>query len=517
MRTLGLGGLDHNLSAAVIDDGEVVFLHEAERVVRRKNVGLESADVLNALLDTTGLAGMDAIAVADGTFWHSLSDMALPVLRRRFAAAPVRTFRHHDCHMMAAMAAAPVDRATGLSIDGKGDGLSASSALLTRAGIERHVLSVPSAHSLGRLWWAVSEFCGMPGHYAAGKTMALAAYGQPAGIFDSHIMLNDDGTFHLDPGRHHADTFRSVPRLVAWIEGQVGRKAGTPDADVAASVQALTVRVVTHMARAAVQATGERTVCFAGGVALNGLANQALLSGGDVDALHVPACTDDRGLALGAAALLAGVLGRPLHRPDGSLSPFLGPQLTWAEPPPPWRPTGLSLDAVAARIGAGAVVAWCAGRDESGPRALGHRSILATPTSPNMREHMNQNVKRREAFRPFGCSVLAERVQDWFECEGESPYMLRIARAHLGVAWQIPAVLHVDGTSRLHTVRRNDDSGLTALLDALVRIGHPPLVLNTSLNGPGEPIASTIHQAASTAEALGLKLLIVEGNAYERD
>ena len=223
----------------------------------------------------------------------------------------------------------------------------------------------------------------------------------------------------------------------------------------------------------------------------------------------MPPCTDDRGLSLGAASLAAWKLRGKVRAASAALSPYLGP--------PPLAPAKESrdeVDEIAARLVRGEVLGWYEGRDEVGPRALGHRSILASPRFPWMRDHMNERVKRREPFRPFGCSVLREEVGAWFDCNEDSPYMLRIVAARAERSHEIPAVLHVDGTSRLHTVTPGDTPRLAALLSRLHELGHPPMLLNTSLNGRGEPIAHTVEDALKSAKELALDGLVVEGRQH---
>jgi len=515
MRVLGLGGLDHNGAVALLEEGRIDRFIECERVLRQKNIGLATPEALHKTLDALAIKDVDAIAVADLTHWSSHRAWLEAALKARFGDVPVRCWHHHNCHAFAALVASPFQRALCVTIDGKGDGLSASVVLAGRDGSMQRLLGVPSANSLGRLWWAVSDYCGLPGHHSAGKVMALAAYGEPRELWRDHLQLLPDGGFRLDPGDLHPDTFREVPRIVDWLESCTGRPAGNLDAEVAASVQALTEQVVLHLVGRAVSATGERRVCLAGGVALNGLANQRLLEEGVVDALYIPPCTDDRGLALGAAALTASAAGELLVN-GGPMSPFLGLEGCCGAPGTSWTPVEAAsvVQEVAHRILAGEVVAVCRGRDEAGPRALGHRSLLASPTAPSMREHLNQQVKRRESFRPFGCAIPQDVAGEWFEIDGPSPYMLRIAQVRPERAHQIPAALHVDGTSRIQTVTPDDGSGLWPILEALVKAGHPPVLLNTSLNRRGEPLACSSQDAAAAAAAMGIYTLLTDAGLF---
>lgn len=516
MRVLGLGGLDHNGSAAVLEQGQIRVFLEAERVVRRKNVGLVDPLTVTALLDELAVSRVDAVAIADQAFWRERREWLSPLLTERFGPVNIDVHRHHDCHAFAALAASPWPRALCATIDGKGDGESANVLIADRTGAVERLLDVPSQHSLGRLWWGVSDYCGFPGHHSAGKIMALAAHGAPRRVFDPHLALDPDGGFRLLPRHLPPDTFRRVPAIVEWLSAVFDRPPGSPHPDAAASVQHLTVAIVRHVVGAGARRSGHRRACLSGGVALNGLANQALVDEGCVEELYVPPCPDDRGLALGAASLSSGKLGVPVSISPGGLSAFLGPPPRTLELSAEWAPAGLDIDGIAERLASGAIVAWFAGADEAGPRALGHRSILASPTFPWMRDRLNLEIKRRESFRPFGCSVLAEHAAEWLALHGPSPYMLRIARIREGRAAAISAVVHADGTSRPQTVTPEDGSGLWPLLRALQRRGHPPMVLNTSLNGPGEPIAHSVTDAATTASVLGVDMLVVEGQPYVR-
>lgn len=527
MNILGLGGLDHNGSACLVEGGAVRGFLEVERVTRRKNQGLEDKEAVAALLDRLGIDDVDHVAIADRSWFRRRDSWLTPWLRERFPGATVSTHHHHVCHLAAAFASSGWPSATVVSIDGKGDGLSAAGGVATRTSRPEVLWAVRSAHSLGRLWWAASDYAGLPGHHAAGKTMALAAFGEPSyrDRFARHWDLDKGGGLRLLPRDEHPDLFRQVPRLVEWMArmADAPRSEGEPGRahrDMAASVQALTEEVIEACVGAAVQRTGLRDVCLAGGVALNGLANQRLLDNGVVDSLFVPPCTDDRGLALGAVALAAYTRGVALEVPAGGLSPFLGPV------PAPWTGTdpelsrkvdgGVGMSELVDRLLRGEAIGWFEGRDEAGPRALGHRSILATPAIASVRDRLNGRIKRREPWRPFGCSILKEKVGEWFECNDDSPYMLRIVRARTERRAEIPAVLHVDGTSRLHTVTRESCPRLARLLEVLVVRGHPPLLLNTSMNGRGEPIVHTAAEAFAFAREAELDALVIDGTLYTR-
>ncbi|MDO9022909.1 MAG: carbamoyltransferase C-terminal domain-containing protein [Deltaproteobacteria bacterium] len=527
MKILGLGGLDHNGSATLLDRGDIVSFLELERVTRRKNQPIDSADALHALLDRLQVGVVDHVAIADLAWYRHHADWLAPCLDGRFPGVRRSVHSHHHAHLACAFAASPFERATTVSVDGKGDDWSAASGLAARAEGPNASVVVPSAHSLGRLWWAASEYAGLPGHHAAGKTMALAAYGEPRYVDQlvRHVAMSVDGGFRFLPGAENEGLFRQVPRMVEWMAGVTGvapaeMTPGDAHRDMAASVQRVTEEVMERFVGEAVRRSGARALCLAGGVALNGLMNQRLIERGIVDDLFVPPCTDDRGLSLGAAALASWLAGAPVRSPEGGLSPYLGPEpAAWEGDDPVFgrRVAGdAALDEIATRLMRGEVLAWFEGRDEAGPRALGHRSILASPVHPWMRDHLNERVKRREAFRPFGCSILRGEVGAWFECDADSPYMLRIVRARPDRREWIPSALHVDGTSRLHTVLALAAPRLHGLLELLASRGHPPILLNTSLNGRDQPIAHTAHDAFEIARDSSLDGVVIEGVLHAR-
>lgn len=520
---LGVGGLDHNASISVIEAGRVTAFLELERLDRRKNAGLDGVDALERLCERLGVSDVAHVALTDRTF-EPQRPWLVPWLRRRFPAATLSVHEHHACHLAAAFYTSGWPAAAVLSLDGKGDGLSAAGGLGTHDHDLKILLRVPSAHSIGRLWWAASVCCGLGDHYAAGKTMAWAALGRPSILpaLRACLTLADDGGFRL----HHPDDptrFRRVPALAAWLAGldpapQPG--AGPRYPDVAASVQILTEEIVLHMARHLCERTGSRRLALAGGVALNGLANERLLAEGVVDALHVPPVPDDRGLSLGAAALAAAAIAAPLRVDPDGLSPFLGPTPAPLASAPRSdfieHPADDLVGEVAERLARGELVAWFEGRDEAGPRALGGRSILASPTRAAVRDHLNAVVKGREPFRPFGCSISLAAVDDWLDMRGASPFMLRIVPVLTQRRAEIPAVVHLDGTTRPHTVTPTNHPRLDRLLGRLADVGHPPVLLNTSLNRRGEPIAHTAAEAITIAAHGGLDAVVLDDHLLVR-
>lgn len=525
MKILGIGGLDHNGSLALVNNGKLSLFLELERLLRQKNIGISSEENLAFFLSYLNINEVDHIAIADQFWFRSQSKWLIPFLQYKFPNIPFSVYSHHDCHLASAFFSSPFEKATLISIDGKGDGFSTTAGIGQRGKPIQRLLEVKSSSSVGRLWWAVSEFCGFVGHHSAGKTMALAAYGRPVFLenLQKHLFLLPEGSFVLKPLEHSAKLFRSIPKLVSWFE----ECAKTPMSkgelkqehkDMAATVQAITLQIVGHFVKKVIEKTGLRKVCLSGGVALNGLCNQHLLDSRIVEDIYVPPFTDDRGLSVGAAFIesIKTNIAIPPY-PEG-ISPFMGPVPKTEiqdnsifsqriQGPKMWN-TLVDL------LTSGKIIAWYQGCDEAGPRALGNRSILASPVFHHMKDYLNQHIKKREPFRPFGCSILQEKANEWFEIEGTSPYMLRIVQVRETKKTQIPAVLHVDQTSRLHTVTADSAPQLYFLLKKLEEKGHPPLLLNTSLNSRGEPIAHRVEEALEIAQKINLDGILVADNLF---
>lgn len=514
---LGLGGFDHNASITVVRGGEVIAFLEAERVTREKNIGFISAEILDSTLAALDIGQIDHVALADAKYVDARREWLDPWLAAKYPSATTSIHLHHACHSAASFWTSGYDSALVISIDGKGDGLSAMAALMDRSGRIDQVLTVPSSSSIGRLWWATSAACGLGDHHAAGKTMALAGLGTPRfyEAISSIIKFLPDAGFRFLPPSEEPMRYRESPLFANWLESLVGGPplTGIRHADLAASVQKVTEEVLAHIVGCLVRKTGVRRVCLGGGVALNGLANQRLLVTGAVDALYVPFVPDDRGLSLGAAALAVTQLGHNTWR--WFPSPFLGPP-----PSEISHPTGFetpyhdSIGAAADLLVAGGIVARFGGRDEAGPRALGNRSILASPVAIDTARRLNATVKQREHFRPFGCSILASRAADWLEMDGPSPYMLRIVPVRAEKRAFVPAIVHADGTTRPQTVTYESHPVLAKLLAAVEHRGHPPLLLNTSLNGRGEPIAHRWRDAVQMATRMGLDGILTDDQLF---
>ena len=438
--------------------------------------------------------------------------------------------QHHLSHAASAYFPSPFDEAAVLTLDGVGEW--ATTSVWRGHGNRLEPLwQIDFPHSLGLLYSVFTAFLGFEVNEGEYKLMGLAAYGRPRYVDQVRrlVRIAEDRSYRLDL-RYFAYPRRPAAWLAPFEEGfgrpfPPGSLEGAVDeraADIAASVQEVTEEAILGMAERAKSLTGQRRLCVGGGVAQNVLANGRILREGLFDEVYVPSAPGDSGGALGAAAYVAhAILRAPRSR---SPHAYLGPSYTPADVAAAARSSGLRYRAVdrselireAARmIAAGKIVGWFQGRMEFGPRALGARSILADPRDPGMKDKVNARIKYREAFRPFAPSLAIDDVPRYFEDRPMSRFMSFAARARSDARTAIPAVIHADGTSRIHTVGPDDHPVYYALLDELGRLTGHRVVLNTSFNVRGEPIVESPADAIDCFVRTDLDALFLENVILE--
>jgi carbamoyltransferase len=346
-------------------------------------------------------------------------------------------------------------------------------------------------HSLGLMYEEVTEHLGFLRSSDEYKVMAMASYGEPIFLrrLRELVHATGDGGFHVEP----IDWSSFAPPLRA------GEAWSSVHADLAASVQRRLEEVLLDLASWLHAQTGDRALCMAGGVALNCVANSRLAEQGPFERIWVQPAAGDAGTALGAALHVAHAAGEATSpMPTAALGPHWSDdeleatlrtaRLGYTRPPD-------LADAVAEVLAADGVVAWYQGRSEYGPRALGHRSLLANPCNPANLQRLN-DVKGREQFRPVAPMVLLEKARDIFAGGPlPSPYMLFVHRVAPGWAERIPAVVHVDGTARVQTVDRREEPLVAHMLECFERRTGVPVVVNTSLNTAGRPMVDSPRDA----------------------
>ncbi len=551
MYVLGFNGYVFNAGAWLFRDGQVVAAAQEERFDRQKHSGAFPERAIRYCLDEAGITLDDVAHV--GFHWQPFhqfhrrlglilrylpdslryydthagrwSNMVLVQrdLVRRFPSKGRPGYRFHrvqhpHCHAASAFFLSPFERAALLTVDGSGEMASATMGLG-----EGGRLSLPQQvmypHSLGYLYVALTHYLGFLPDSDEYKVMALASYGEPE--FDERfrrlVSLNDDGTYaidlrYFDYPRGLRDPWVS-PRFVAEF-GPVRHKGDDllpRHKNLARALQKTLEETVLHMARHLQRTTRAKHLCYAGGTALNSVANTRLLHDAGFDDVFIQPAANDAGTGAGSAlSIWHEHLGKPR---SGQLTHALwGPAYSRERCREALVAAGLPFEEVgepelfrrvAALLARGLVLGWFQGRMEVGPRALGNRSILADPRDPAMKDTLNARVKHREPFRPFAPAVLEEHAAEWFEWTRPSPFMLHVARIRPAKVAAIPAVAHVDGTARLQTVDRASNPRFRGLIEAFHALTGVPLVVNTSFNVMGEPIVCTPEDAvrcyASTA------------------
>jgi len=445
--------------------------------------------------------------------------------------------RHHESHAAAAFLTAPTRRAAILTADGVGEW-----ATLTvghgerRPGGGAHITllrEIRFPHSLGMLYSTFTAYLGFAVNEDEYKVMGLAAYGRPTmrEQVGTLIRRTPDGAFTLDLDyfEYHTTARRSYSSRFVELFGpprnafdpiDLETAEGQRFADCAASVQRVLEDTLVEMTRALHQETGLPDLCLGGGVALNAVANARILAESGFERVFVPPAPGDAGCALGAALYADRIyLGNPDR--DVPDHPFWGPPVDAVELARVAREDGqvveeldeaALIERIADQLAAGRIVGWMDGASELGPRALGHRSILAAPHSGEMRDRLNRDIKYREEFRPFAPVTPIEAADRYFELP---PGGARLARFMSGVfpvrpEWRakLAAITHVDGSARVQTLERDMAPRLYALLEAYGRRSGIPVLLNTSFNVAGEPIVNRALEGYSTFRRCGIDALV---------
>ncbi|MBT2423358.1 carbamoyltransferase [Streptomyces sp. ISL-22] len=539
MRVLGINALFHDPAAALVVDGQIVAAAEEERFSRRKHgkrpVPFSAWELpeLSArwCLEQAGLTPSDLDAVAysyDPELARPPEQLGLydpwDHLRQEYArrapeflaeALPglgqdkVRFVAHHVAHAASAGQAAPYPDSAVLVLDGRGE---CGSHLAGRyANRELTVLGSQSLpDSMGLFYEDLTQHLGFLRSSDEFKVMALASYGEPRFLdqLREYVHLDGQGGFRARP--------------VPWgtlVPARVPGGAWTQDhADIAASAQACLEEVLLGLARWLHDRTGEDVLTLAGGVALNCVANTRIHRETPFSRVWVQPAAGDAGTALGAALHVANQKEAVEAMPTAALGRgWSDDELrAWLERAAvPYEEPDDIAETVAAELAADGIVAWFQGRSEYGPRALGHRSLLAHPGRAANLERLNA-VKGREEFRPVAPMVLAERAAELFDGPLPSPYMLFVHDVAEEWRDRIPAVVHVDGTARIQTVDRRDEPLVARVIDGFERRTGLPVVVNTSLNTAGRPMVDDPRDALECFGSAPVDLLALGPFAIRR-
>lgn len=535
---LGLGGSGHDWSSCALRGDRLVAVDE-ERLTRRK-YGVGS----DLLAGVSRRAVLDAVGVTPQSVRHVVAcDLVPRSFTHAFRDRVVR-INHHLAHAYSTFAASGYTEAAILVCDNAGSLLEGARRgggrkvaetvsffrggpdgidLLDRVAGEHAVDGSSESeffqpgltdNSLGQFYRSASLAIGLSytavggGHPVSedGKTMGLAPYGDERFLDDVAQLVT------LEPGGGIAiSAEKCEQRFAALIEGgDFAAKAA-----LARAAQEVLERALVHCARSLYERTGAKYLCIAGGVGLNSVANGRILRETPFEQVFVVPAAGDNGISLGCAYYAAHELaGVPMAQLPVLENAYLGPEYSAAAEEAAISAAGLTPEPcedlpsrVADLLAEGKLIGWYDGRSEFGPRALGHRSILAAPFPASVRDKLNDEVKFREWFRPFAPVVPAERAAEYFEIDQESPFMLVVAKVRKPEA--IPGVTHVDGTARLQTLRAETNPRLYAVLEHFNARTGTPVLLNTSFNVAGQPIVETPAEAVTAFVGMKLDYLVV--------
>jgi carbamoyltransferase len=571
MKVLGISAHYHDSAAALVVDGLPVCAVQEERLSRSKHdagfpvraidwclahAGIDSDDLDAVVFYERSMLKFERILTTTlRTFprsWRSFphamkNSLGEKVWVRGIISSHLGVPRqkilftgHHEAHAAAAFLTAPTNRAAILTADGVGEWatLTVGHGERTRGnGAGRTAITllreVRFPHSLGMLYSTFTAYLGFTVNEDEYKVMGLAAYGRPTMVdrVRKLITRTPDGAFVLDmnyfeyqttAARSYSSRFVDLfgPPRHSYEPIDLETAEGQRYADCAASVQRVLEDTLVDMTRALHDETGLPDLCLGGGVALNVVANARVLAESGFERVFVPSAPGDAGCAFGAALYADRVY---LGNPDRDIPdhPFWGPVVDGNDLARAAREDDQAveqlgeaalIERIADELAAGRIVGWMDGASEFGPRALGHRSILAAPHSVEMRDRLNRDIKYREEFRPFAPVAPIEAAGIYFDLP---PGGARLARYMSGVfpvrlEWrsQLAAVTHVDGSARLQALEREMAPRLYALLQAYGRRSGIPVLLNTSFNVAGEPIVNRTSEAYSTFRRCGIDVLV---------
>ncbi len=560
MYILGISAFYHDSAAAIIKDGDIVAACQEERWTRKKGDESFPINSINYCVKEAGITldQLEAIVFYDKPivkFERIISSYIhkAPIgLKSFLQAIPLwlkaklwteETIRkelnykgkifftsHHQSHAASAFYPSPFKEAAILTVDGVGEW----DTTVIGYGSENNITLIKKIcfpHSLGLLYSAFTYYCGFKVNSGEYKLMGLAPYGKPVFldlIKKELIRIKEDGSYLLN--LKYFDYISGLKMINSKFEKLFGRKALKPDEipdqfymDIAASIQTLFNEILVLIAKEAKKSTGLEYLTIAGGVGLNCVSNSHILKEAGFKDVWIQPASGDAGGALGAALYTYySYYKKERKLVNFQKGSYLGPSFSNDEiknildkynAKYYYRETSELIPLIAKEIASGKVVGFFQGRMEFGPRALGNRSILGDPRSPEMQTIMNLKIKFRESFRPFAPSIKLEKVKDYFEWDRPSPYMLFVANVKKELLTKVdttgkqglellklvrsnlPAITHVDNSARIQTVSKEDNPFFYNLLDEFEKITGVPVLINTSFNVRGEPIVCTPEDA----------------------
>lgn len=577
---LGINAFHGDAAACLVRDGRMLAAAEEERFRRIKHwAGFPSRAIAWCLQDAgQRLEDVDHVAINQDPRAHWGRKLAFTIrqrpefalvaqrLRNRRARADaaallreacpgqdiraqIHAVEHHLAHLSSAFHVSPFEDACVASVDGFGDFASAAWGVGRgkQIDIDERVFF---PHSLGIFYQAITQFIGFPHYGDEYKVMGLAPYGEPAYLNEMRtiVKLHADGSFRLDLScfRHHREKIDyewngGIPSVGALYSEELARRLGTArradepieqrHKDIARSAQAMYEEAFFHLLNALHAKHRLPRLALAGGCAMNSVANGKITRHTPFEQIYVQSAAGDAGGAVGAAYSVWHAVGG--NRVAAHDHAYWGPHFSDDEIARLLDEREADLQAqrcvrisvpdeaalarsTAEAVARGEVVGWFQGRMEWGPRALGNRSIVGDPRRADMKDILNLKIKRRESFRPFAPSVLRETVAEWFELDGDVPFMMQVYPIRAEKRALIPAVTHVDGTGRLQTVTSATNPRYHALIGAFRDLTGVPMVLNTSFN-ENEPVVCTPAEALDCFLRTKMDRLVLGSHVVRRE
>jgi carbamoyltransferase len=539
---LGISAFYHDSAACLLKDGEIIAGSSEERFSRIKNDNSFPIQSINFCLEYGGISITDVAYVAYyekpilkfdrilNTFisgapkgflpfkmavrsWLSSKLWVSSIINTKLGyKGEIKFCKHHESHAASSYYTSPFLKSAFLTIDGVGETATTSFGVANDCEINT-LKEIHFPHSLGLLYSSFTYYCGFKVNSGEYKLMGLAPYGVPrfvSLIKEKLIKLESDGSFELNMkyftfgtsfkmiNNHFIELFDAPPRKESDLLSQHYK-------DVAASIQKVTEEAVINLVTKVKRDTGYENLCLAGGVALNCVANRVIEKAAVFKNIWVQPASGDSGNSIGAALL---VWHKYLENPklmgvdSPAVTSYLGPSFTNIQIEKVLVKNGLHFaffekKAISKKIAKflqnKMVIGWFNGKMEFGPRALGNRSILASPQFADMQFVLNHKIKKREGFRPFAPVVIEELAKDWFDVPKSSKSMLFTYNCLRKD--EIPACVHLDGSSRVQTVAENDNPNLYGLLEEFNKVSGIPILINTSMNVRGEPMVNSPQDA----------------------
>lgn len=582
LKIIGISAFYHDSAAALIIDGKLIAAAQEERFSRQKNDAEFPKQALDFCLEQGSKVFGEKLDINDIDYlvfyekpllkferiilsclkyfpksawffvksmitWFSDKLWIKGKLAELSGIKPEKIIfsKHHLSHACSSYFCSPYQEAAVLTIDGVGEW--ATTTIGHAKANQINILEeIRFPNSIGLLYSTLTAFLGFEVNEGEYKVMGMASYGQPKYVdkVKEIFKINDDASFHnvekfyaylYDPAKSYTNELIKVfgeprERGDKFFVDSENKERDQHYADIARSLQVITEEAVLKLAKRAMTLTGSKNLCFAGGVALNCVANERILHELGFEDVFIQPAAGDAGAAVGAAYYGYNIFLDKPKTESGFTHPFWGSEISDEEIESELKKRNITkvtkfksfeelIERLAVILNEQKVIGWCQGRFEWGPRSLGARSIIGSASKAEMRDTVNLKIKFREAFRPFAPAVIEEAVHEYFNVEHPthtSAYRYMLATARVKKAEQLQAVTHIDGSGRVQTVNKEANPNFYALLKAYEKLSGIPVLINTSFNLRGEPIVTTAANAMNTFYRSGLDALALNNYLIEK-